>query len=197
MKTSEITTTNITKSYKNILKKLSSSWGKSQMAFLQDCIYYFKVSGTNPENIEPFSPKIAIENLTKKMDQSIGFFQTHEKKKLQPLLDEMIITHQTLKMTIEYTVTKSDIEEMQDFISQLSDLQERLIILIKESNNRKEEIFSKLKSGFEKTHEIYFNEQKKIQVLIELVFKGLATKSITGGIKQNLIDEFNQVSNSK
>jgi hypothetical protein len=206
MRTSEITTTNINQAYKKELKKLSAAWGKSQMSFIQDCIHYFKVTGINPSTIEQFSPKEAIDKLTKRMDTSISFFQKHEKERLQPMLDQMIIVSAKLTKNIEATIQKEDIIEIQKAMQSIWHLQKtnsENIIKGFERINRENERIHKEYEGIVKSYETvikYLNEinnrnlnqHQKTNKLIEIMFQTLTTKGM-GGFKQDYIEQFNKL----
>ena len=105
--TANLTTVNIKKEYQKELRKMSESWGMSQVEFLNNAIWYFKKTGINPQS-PLFSPKEEIAKLDKRLDQVIKFLRHQEKDKLTPLLDEIIIAERRLKESLALGVDKED-----------------------------------------------------------------------------------------
>jgi len=196
MKTSGITTTNISLAYKKELKKMATACGKTQMGFLQDCIYYFKVTGMNPAMVEPFSPKEAIDKLSKRVDTAISFFQKHEKEKLQPLLDKLIIVSAKLSKNIESTIVKSDLQELQQTIHTLQREQAKLLEMIKSSSEVEKRLYDNIKNGLNEAHSRYMQHQNKTQKMIEILFQAVSTRGLSG-VKQEFIDEFDKIVKTK
>ena len=189
MKQKLYTTVNISHSYQKMLKKMALGVGTSQVEYLEKCLFWFKQTGLDPTNIEPFSPKVAIEKLTKRVDSSIAFFQNHEKQKLKPLLDEIMIANQKLTRNIEHSITSENLSGIKSTIAKLQSE-------IDNSNASLDNLIDVQKKII--AHLIKKNEKDnknniKTQRMIVLLFEALTTKSITGGIKQNIITEFSNL----
>lgn len=86
-------------------KKLSETYDLNLGELMHDCIMYFKKTGMNPHEADTESPYKAVKELDKHIGQIVGVLQTHEKKKLNPLLEQLIITSQQLDDTIKILPT--------------------------------------------------------------------------------------------
>jgi len=104
---SSLTTTNIGLPQRDTLKKLAKKNGVSQVDFINACIEYFSKSGVSP--LEPYlSPSEEIKKLTKRVDQVVRFMRTHEEKKLDPILNDMIILERRLGDMIGQSLSRKD-----------------------------------------------------------------------------------------
>lgn len=190
---SEFTTINISKSYKNELKKLAKAWGKPQKTFIEECIYFFKISNMNPANVENFSPKTAMEKLTKKVESTIGFFINHEKNNLSPLLDELHILSKSVVKGIEHSITKEDLnqieEDLKNFNENISEIAKALQVLTKLIDSRTKDAISKANTGIEIS--------KKHTAMLESIFEAITNKGLAGKADQSLLDKFNGFRQSK
>ena len=92
---STITTTNIGKSELKSLRKLAQNHNLKQVEFINHAIAYFKKTGINPAE-EIYSPREEINKLSHRVDQVIRFIKTQEEKKLNPLLDELILVNRKI-----------------------------------------------------------------------------------------------------
>ena len=101
---STLTTTNIGKSELKSLRSLAKTHNLKQVEFINHAIAYFKKTGINPSD-QIFSPREEINKLSTRMDQVIGFIKTQEEKKLNPLLDELILISRRLNDQIEDQIT--------------------------------------------------------------------------------------------
>jgi len=109
---SNITTTNIALDAKKKLKNNAHKLGISQMEYINASIEYFSKTGINP--MEPItSPKDEIARLNKKQDQVISFIRTQESKKLDPLLDNLIILERRLKDQLVNHISLDDINVLE------------------------------------------------------------------------------------
>lgn len=186
MRTTEITTTNISVAFKKELKKMATSYGKTQMAFLHDCIFYFKSTGMNPSIVEPYSPQDAISKLAKSVNTSISFFQKFEKEKIQPLLDQLIIASSKLSKSIEYTISKDDLKEIKQTIELIGHHQQIITQFMNATGDFQVNNFEPIKDALKDNA----FQQKKTQEMIEIFFQAMT--SGTGGINQKYIELFNE-----
>lgn len=99
-----LTTTNIGKSELKSLRLLAQKHNLKQVDFINHAIAYFKKTGINPAD-EIYSPREEINKLTHRVDQVIGFIKTQEEKKLNPLLDELILISRKLNAQMENQIT--------------------------------------------------------------------------------------------
>jgi hypothetical protein len=188
-----LTTVNIKKEYQKELRKLSQSWGMSQVEFINNAIWYFKKTGINPKSTI-FSPKEEIAKLEKRLDQVVKFLRHQEKDKLTPLLDELIITQRRLKETLALGVDKEDFDSLQNRIAEIEK-----VVKGQDEKNKKymaytiAEIFKVLRSQLK---EISQNREEiavtKIHLdrLISLLFNALNNRSIAGKFSQDDINKF-------
>lgn len=119
--TTSLTTVNIKREYQKELRKMSQSWGMSQVEFLNNAIWYFKKTGINPKSTI-FSPKEEIAKLDKRLDQVIKFLRHQERDKLSPLLDEIIIAERRLKESLALGVDKEDFVSLQNTILEIEEV---------------------------------------------------------------------------
>ncbi|MGZ2371873.1 BfmA/BtgA family mobilization protein [Ancylomarina sp. YFZ004] len=96
--TTKLTTTNIGNPEKEQLKKLAIKHSMSQVDFINACIIYFSNTPISPCE-PPTSVQYEINKLRKRLDQIIGFIRTHEEKRLNPLLNNMIVIERRLRET--------------------------------------------------------------------------------------------------
>ena len=185
MQSKETTTTNITRTYLKLLKRLSASFGMSQIKFLENCIYYFKTTGINPEMMDQFSPKEEINKLSKRVDSAIAFFQKHEKDKLNPLLDNIIIANRQLQKTIEYSVSR---EDLQDEIEKLQKKFNEIDIRISLVAHNQKESYNKFKRDVKYLQSVELKTHKLISILFEAV-----TSKGFKGVKEETIKQFNKL----
>jgi hypothetical protein len=90
-----LTTTNIGKSELKQLRILATRHNLKQVDFINHAIAYFKKTGINPAE-EIFTPREEINKLSNRVDQVIRFIRTQEEKKLNPLLDELILVNRKI-----------------------------------------------------------------------------------------------------
>lgn len=191
--TTNLTTTNIGKEYQKELKKLSQSWGMSQTEFLNKAIWYFKKTGIDP-NSSIFSPKEEIAKLEKRVNQVIQYISRQEKDKLNPLLDELIITERRLKESLALGIDKSDLEQIDQKIEKksgeifkvLTDIFENLN---KDVSNLRQRLSSSMNESNRKIDQL--NAKNKLVVeLISLMFIAIKNRGITGKFNTTDINNF-------
>lgn len=104
---SSLTTTNIGLPQRDTLKKIAKKNGVSQVEYINACVDYFSKSGVSP--LEPFlSPAEEIKKLTKRVDQVVRFIRTQEEKKLDPILNDMIILERRIGEMVGQSLSRKD-----------------------------------------------------------------------------------------
>lgn len=116
-----LTTVNLDKASQKELKKLSRSWGMSQVEFLNHAIWYFKKTGINP-NSPIFSPKEEMAKLDNRLNQVIKFLRHQEKEKLTPLLDEITIAERRLKENLATSITQNELNTITNSLNQILEI---------------------------------------------------------------------------
>lgn len=180
MNTKKITTTNIGSEELKYLRKLAKQYGISQLGFVNSAIGYFRHTGINPAS-EIYSPREEIEMLRKRLEEVIKFQQVHEKQKLSPLLERLIILEKKLG---EKFLSENHSEEngrIAELMTSYKDSIER----------RQSNYYSNLSSKLDLiTTSISYLKEKHLQTtnLIGLLFNCLKTKGIRGIGGMNEID---------
>ena len=191
--TTNLTTTNIGKESQKELKKLSQSWGMSQVEFLNHAIWYFKKTGINP-NSPIFSPKEELAKLDKRLGQVIMFLRHQEKDKLTPLLDEIVIAERRLKESLALGVDKDDFNSL---LIKILDLEEET--KGQGENNKKyishffkeiQKVFEALLSEIENNRKEVAESKLHLNGLISLLFEALNNRSLSGKFSQDDIKKF-------
>lgn len=116
----KLTTTNISVDHLKYLKKLAEKNGLKQVEFINAMVDFFRKTGVNPVE-EISSPREEIQKLTKRVDEVIRFMQYHEKNKLSPLFERMLLLDKQLKDTYSKVVTADDLKPLIDQITALND----------------------------------------------------------------------------
>jgi cell fate (sporulation/competence/biofilm development) regulator YlbF (YheA/YmcA/DUF963 family) len=93
-------------------KKLSKTLDISLGELVQHSVVYFKKTGINPSNADNESPIKAIKELDKHIGQIVAFIRTHEKEKLNPLLEYLIIISKQLDDSIKKLPTAERFEDV-------------------------------------------------------------------------------------
>lgn len=186
---STLTTTNIGRSELKSLRSLAKTHNLKQVEFINHAIAYFKKTGINPSD-QIFSPREEINKLSTRMDQVIGFIKTQEEKKLNPLLDELILISRRLNDQMENQIT----------IEHLRELYKLLMKIMEEEKNGQEfnsKEFEKIINGMSKLPR-YLLEIEKRQELTnrfqENLFTAHKNKTRLGGFQESDIEAFNQLS---
>jgi len=118
MDSNTLTTTNIGKEELKHLRKIANHHGLKQVEFINASISYFRKTGINPAE-EIYSPREEIERLTKRVDEVIKFMQVHEKQKLSPLVERLILLERRLSETYSKIVTVDDLKSLGNLTLQL------------------------------------------------------------------------------
>ena len=191
--TVSLTTVNIKKEYQKELRKMSQSWGMSQVEFLNNAIWYFKKTGINPQS-PLFSPKEEIAKLDKRLDQVIKFLRHQEKDKLSPLLDEIIISERRLKESLALGVDKDDFDSLQKKIVEIEAVTKN-----QDGKNKKymfyslqevEKLFESQLSEIIKNRKEIDETKSHLSSIIAFLFEALRNRSITGKFLQEDIEGF-------
>ncbi|MFP4557644.1 MAG: BfmA/BtgA family mobilization protein [Bacteroidales bacterium] len=69
-----------------------------QVEFINSAIDYFKKTGINPA-AEIYTPREEIEMLRKRLEEVIKYLQVHERQKLGPLMERLILLEKNLAST--------------------------------------------------------------------------------------------------
>lgn len=161
----ELTTTNISKSHQRVLKQLSKKVELSQVDFLNGAVEYFKKTGINPFD-EITSPKEEMAVLNKRLDQVIRFIRVHERDKLSPLLDSLIIIDRRLKDKLEFILTKEDLINVNRQIENISaDLNKD----ISEINEKLGKVNTSISTANKNFVSGYHNHNSNIQNIVKLI----------------------------
>ncbi len=187
--TANLTTVNIKKEYQKELKKLSQSWGMSQVEFINNAIWYFKKTGINPKSTI-FSPKEEISKLEARLNQVLKFIRQQEKEKLNPLLDELIITERRLKESLALGIDKSDLDKIEVKIGEaINTITDANIIQIENSSKVMQKL-SFLKSETNNKIDQLSAKNKLVVELISILFEALKNRNLAGKFNQDDINNF-------
>lgn len=186
---STLTTTNIGRSELKSLRSLAKTHNLKQVEFINHAIAYFKKTGINPSD-QIFSPREEINKLSTRMDQVIGFIKTQEEKKLNPLLDELILISRKLNDQMEKQITIEHLEKLYTLMIRIVEE-----VKIGQEFNSKE--LQKIINGMSKLP-LYFIDIEKRQELTnkfqENLFTAHKNKTRLGGFQESDIEAFNQLS---
>lgn len=181
----ELTTTNISKSHQQVLKQLSKKLELSQVDFLNGAIEYFKKTGINPLD-EVTSPKEEMAALNKRLDQVIRFMRVHERDKLSPLLDSLIIIDRRLKDKLEFILTKEDLSDVNEKIENVSTELNKDISGINEKLGDVRTSISTANKNFVTAYNNHNSTTQKLIQLVELLFYLLINKRMGGYNKEDI-----------
>jgi cell fate (sporulation/competence/biofilm development) regulator YlbF (YheA/YmcA/DUF963 family) len=159
-------------------KKLSKTLDISLGELVQHSVVYFKKTGINPSNADNESPIKAIKELDKHIGQIVAFIRTHEKEKLNPLLEYLIIISKQLDDTIKKLPTTEHFKKVTDnvnvLINTLTDSHKKQVsVLQKTQQEINEESLKELKAANKNMSDLIkaFNnlhgEQEAIKKVIE------------------------------
>ncbi|MDY0393018.1 MAG: BfmA/BtgA family mobilization protein [Candidatus Bipolaricaulis sp.] len=177
-----LTTVNIGSDAQKHLKKMASHHGLSQINFLNASVSYFRKTGINPAE-EIYSPREEIAKLTKRVDEVIRFLQTHEKQKLSPLMERLILLEKQLKENYSKIITVDDLNRVQKEIA-------TLVQNLQLNNQNQGQL---IREGFKNVHEnseTIYTHQKRIIALLALMFEAFKNRNMTGGFRETDIKNF-------
>lgn len=181
MTQNKLTTTNIGEAELKDLRKLARNHKLKQVEFINSAINYFKKTGINPAQ-EIFSPREEISKLTKRVDQVIRFLQVHEKEKLNPLVERLIL----LERHLSENYAQSDWDEFKKLISNTHS--ENKSLLKSEITQIRNEFSDKLISINKNSSNSLMLDKITI-ILIDLFFDALNNKGLSKSFKEN--DKYN------
>src|ERR1035437_3555544 len=101
MKKTIAITEKIHEEVKTLCKTLGLEFGE----FVEHSMLYFKKTGVNPSKSVDESPLKAMEELKKGVGQVVGFMKEHERKKLDPLHEELMLLTNTLADSLKILPT--------------------------------------------------------------------------------------------
>jgi len=191
----ELTTTNISRSHQQVLKKLARKFELSQVDFLNGAVEYFRKTGINPTD-ELTSPKEEMAALNKRLDQVIRFMRVHERDKLSPLLDSLIIIDRRLKDKLEFLLTKEDLDNIESKIKNSFEDFRGVLSDNKESMEKITNSISTANSNYVRGYKHHNENLGKVIQLVELLFTLLMNKRLGGYNKediQNFKDAISQI----
>jgi len=182
MDNSTLTTTNIGKEELKHLRKIASHHGLKQVEFINATISYFRKTGINPAE-EIYSPREEIERLTKRVDEVIKFMQVHEKQKLSPLLERLLLLERRLSEIYSKVVTVEDLKPLGSLTIQLG---KQLDIQIGKLSSSISKVPETIRPDIENT----YRTQRNTIVLISLLFECLKNRNTLGGLREIDIKNF-------
>lgn len=181
----ELTTTNINKSHQKMLKQLAAKFELSQVDLMNNAIEYFKETGINPAD-KITNPKEELSKLNKRVDKVIRFIRVHERDKLSPLLDSLIVIDRRLKDKLEFILTRDDLSNLEKSLNDS-------LIEFKDEIRKIENHLNKIQTSISTANKNYvtgYNNQKvyveRIVQLIELLFTMLINKRFGGYSKKDI-----------
>lgn len=169
MSSKSLTTTNIGVEELKHLKKLAIHHGLKQSEFINSAIAYFRHTGVNPRE-KAYSPREEIERLTKRVDEVIRFMQVHERQKLSPLMERLILLDKRISESISNLNSENPNQPVVD-----------LSIAKKDLGEIKEELFIKIERNRDYMREdltqLYLLQKKTLKIidLLFLCFKNSKT----------------------
>jgi hypothetical protein len=178
----KLTTVNIDNEEHKQLKKLAQHHGLTQSGFLNASVSYFRKTGINPAE-EIYSPREEIAKLTKRVDEVIRFLQTHEKQKLSPLMERLILLEKQLKENYSKIITTDDLNKILIEVSSMK------LQVQKFQQNFEQSIRNGFATIEENNQTIYSFQQRTIAFLA-LLFEALKNRNITGGFRDTDIKNF-------
>jgi hypothetical protein len=179
MSTIKLTTTNIGVEELKHLRKLSTHHKLKQVEFINSAIGYFRKTGINPSE-EIYSPREEIEMLKKRVEEVIKFLQVHEKQKLSPLMERLILLEKKLsENTSKESISINDLNEIGELIATYKNSIEGQLNRISIGINKFSE---NVNVGMSAQYEL----QKNTAQLIGLLFECIRNRNLTG--KMNEID---------
>nr|WP_319400900.1 BfmA/BtgA family mobilization protein [uncultured Carboxylicivirga sp.] len=106
------TTINISKVHYKQLKTLSKRFGVSNLQFINAAVNFLRTSGVNPLD-KNIGAAEQFKRLEKRNDEILRFFRVFESQKLQPILDNLIITQRMLDEKTSDIPTCKDIKDIE------------------------------------------------------------------------------------
>lgn len=173
MSEKNLTTTNIGVEEQKHLKKLAAHHKLKQVEFINASISYFKKTGINPAE-EIFSPREEIEKLTKRVNEVIRFLQVHEKQKLAPLLERLLLLERKLSDAYTNVISKNDLEPLKSMLNQVGHL-------ISKNNT----LLSDQSDYLRQDHKDIYQMQKNTIALIGLLYELFKNRSTTRGFRED------------
>lgn len=164
-----LTTVNIDKASQKELKKLSQSWGMSQVEFLNHAIWYFKKTGIKP-NSPIFSPMEEIAKMNKRLDQVIKFIRHQQTEKLNPLLDEVIIVERRLKENLAVGLNREDLESLRNELAEVKKTGSFHVVQLDQTKKNLQKVIISFFEAFKNSEEINF-QLKDQERLIDAILK--------------------------
>src|ERR1017187_4816484 len=107
---------------------------------VQHSVVYFKKTGINPSQADTESPYKAIKELDKHVGHLVALIKTQEEKKLNPLLEHLIIISRQLDDAIKILPTVEDFKKVttnvDKYIAAIKDNHTKQVALLKEEQQK-------------------------------------------------------------
>lgn len=183
MSTIKLTTTNIGVEELKHLKKLSIHHKLKQVEFINSAIDYFKKTGINPSE-QIYSPREEIEMLKKRLEEVIKFLQVHEKQKLSPLMERLILLEKKLsENTSKESISINDLNNISELIASYKNSIEGQL-------NRISLGINKFSENVNTSMIAQYELQKKTAHLTGLLFECIRNRNLTGKMSESDIQNF-------
>lgn len=182
MSNTTLTTTNIAKDKLRSLRKLASHHNLKQVEFINAAIDYFRKTGINPAE-EIYSPREEIARLTKRVDEVIRFLQVHERNKLLPLMERLILLEKKLSEGYGKVAEKEDIKKL---LAGLQVLERQLAANISGMSQNLVAQKERTQSGMDKLE----TQVMKLTMLVGLLFEAMRNRSKLGSMREEDIQNF-------
>jgi len=155
----------IHKEVKTLSKTLELELGE----FVEHSMLYFKKTGINPSKSLSESPLKAIEELTKRVGQVVGYIKTQEQEKLNPLLEQLIILSRRLEDALNKLPASERFDQVIKGVNHHANLSlenhKKQMAFLQESQQRMNEKITNAISGLQA-------EQQAIKEVIETKLRG-------------------------
>lgn len=182
MSNTNLTTTNIAKDKLRSLRKLASQHSLKQVEFINAAIDYFRKTGINPAE-EIYSPREEIARLTKRVDEVIRFLQVHERNKLSPLMERLILLERKLSEGYGKVAEKEDLKKL---IAGLQVLERQLTSSISEVGQSLVAQNERAQTGMNTLKSLVVRLAK----LVGLLFEAMRNRSKLGSMREEDIQNF-------
>lgn len=101
------------------VKKYCQTLGITIGEFVEYSTTYFRNAGIDPSKSDAESPHKVVKELEKRIGQIVAYIRTHEKEKLDPLLESLIILNRQLEDFIIQAPKEESFKKVLSNVSQL------------------------------------------------------------------------------
>ena len=163
MKKTIAVTEKIHEEVKTLCKTLGLEFGE----FVEHSMLYFKKTGVNPSKSVDESPLKAMEELKKGVGQVVGFMKEHERKKLDPLHEELMLLTNTLADSLKILPTSERFEEVVTDLNRIIDYHEKEKAYLRQSRQEIIDENKKEMTALTKALNSLQAQQKAMQTIID------------------------------